>query len=199
MRRIIQTVLIIEQHFRPSDLTPIVDLIDPGRDEIDLRASVTQSVRVLLPERKRTVCVSLSWGGGASATDAFWDRDLNESLRMHRCLVPFNRLADGSAAHACAQDQPLLGAGLLCWSSRPSIETCVLLGYRNDESDLAPLAVSPLFADRWLHGRAGEDLVCLLQGPPWSFPTRTIRRPVASRRRKEWEHLPLDRYRTALV
>lgn len=185
-------MLRIEQHFRPGDLEPVVNLIEAIAEEVDIRAAVTQSVRVILPERRRSVCVSMSWGGGVPATNAFFDLDLNESLRMHRCIVPFTRLIDGSDASDHRTEALFLGAGLLCWSAKPAIETCVLLGCRRDDTALSPLAIAPTFARMWIHGKAPDDLIRLLQGQPWSVPSDGF---ATGPRSWTWDHLPLGRYR----
>lgn len=198
MRRILKTVLRIEQHFRPSELEPIVDLLEAGSDEVDICATVTQSVMVLLPERSKTVCVSLSWGGGVPATDAIWDRDLNESLRSRRCLVPFSRMWDGFSSEAAWHGGVYLAAGLLCWSADPAMEACIVLGGRSHDAGfttLSPLAVAPTFAHMWTHGTACDDLIRLLQGPPWSEPIGNGQR---SQPTTKWDHVRLAPYRTAL-
>ena len=188
-------MLRIEQHFRPSELQPFVDILEAGTDDVDICAAVTQSVMVLLPERSKTVCVSLTWGGGVPATDAIWDRDLNESLRSRRCLVPFSRMSDGVSS-ASSWGAVSLAAGLLCWSAEPAMEACIVLGGRSHESGvttLAPLAVAPVFAHMWTHGTACDDLICLLQGPPWTVPVGTA---GPARSAAEWDHVRLGHYRS---
>src|SRR5579859_6106626 len=62
-------MLCLEQCFRPRDLPRQIELIDPTDDTVLLCALPGDGARVLLPERRRSVCVEMAWAGGVPATD----------------------------------------------------------------------------------------------------------------------------------
>src|SRR5579871_5274037 len=81
-------MFLIEQRFQKGDLYDGIELIEPLSGDVSNSASIGRSVLVIVPERTRSVAISMVWGGGVPATDAMWDGQLNEGLRTSRCLIP---------------------------------------------------------------------------------------------------------------
>jgi hypothetical protein len=167
----------IGQRFRGSELADLIDLIDPWADETNVVAFPGKRILAVVPERRRSVAISLTCGRGASATSALFEDALNESLRGRRCLIPISWYqtphADGVVIAQSPEKSLFLAAGLVVRDVAANTEFCEVIGKLSADSvsaPLVPIAVPPALAKDWIYGTAADDLIRLLEGAPWEAP-----------------------------
>lgn len=194
----------VSQQFWSEDLSQEFELIDPGPDSWDVTALTGDYLVVLLPERRKLTCVYTIWGGGMPATDFLWDQGLNEGVRYRRCIVPATSVERQVRTGVLESVAPFghfyAIAAVLAWMPDRATEICVAPMARyggDDESILAPLALTPAYMQEWADGSATQNLLELLEGRPWTEELHWRLRsdwfgaPIA---RPSWEHVKVGLY-----